>query len=77
MKQQEKRGRPAKTHNKLGGMSCNQIAELLGVSCQAVQKWLKNKVPAERARAFSHITGIPRHELRPDLWEPPSSSESP
>lgn len=48
-----------------GGPS--KLAEALGdLSSQAVSQW--KRVPAERVIAVEKITGIPRHELRPDLY---------
>lgn len=45
-------------------------AKALGVS--VVQLWRlengKRRIPAERVAAFSAVTGIPRHELRPDIF---------
>lgn len=43
------------------------FSKLLGVSYQAVQKW-RRKVPAERVLAIEAISGVPRSELRPDLY---------
>jgi len=49
-----------------------RIARGLGVTRGAVSAW--PRVPAERVPAVSRITGIPPHELRPDLYEPPSGA---
>ncbi len=49
--------------------SITTLATDLGISPQAVSVW--RRVPAERAREVERITGIPRHELRPDLWDAP------
>ena len=48
-----------------------KIAAELGVTRGAVAQW--DKVPAERVPEVSVITGLPRHELRPDLWEAPAT----
>ncbi|WP_018900390.1 Cro/CI family transcriptional regulator [Rhizobium sp. 2MFCol3.1] len=37
-----------------------------GVTSQAVSQW--KKVPAERVLDVERITGISRHELRPDVF---------
>lgn len=42
------------------------LADLLGVSKQAVHQW--RKVPVARAKEIEQITGIPREELRPDIF---------
>lgn len=48
-----------------GGPS--KLAEALGdLSSQAVSQW--KRVPAERVIAVEKVTGISRHDLRPDLY---------
>ncbi|WP_024873117.1 transcriptional regulator [Tolumonas lignilytica] len=45
------------------------LAEMLGVTPQAVQQWKKsNKVPAERVISVERITGVSRHDIRPDIY---------
>lgn len=51
-----------------------KIAAELGITRAAVTTW--RRVPAERVSQVESITGIPRHELRPDLWEAPQSGEA-
>ena len=48
----------------------HRIASELGISRSAVAMW--DKIPPERVPEVSRITGIPRHQLRPDLWEAPT-----
>lgn len=43
------------------------LAKLLGISPQAVNRW--RRIPVGRAIAIEKHLGIPRHELRPDIWE--------
>lgn len=47
------------------------LARALNIVPSAVTQW--RKIPPNRVPQISEITGIPRHELRPDLWEPPES----
>lgn len=50
--------------SKLGGPAA--LAKALGnISSQAVSQW--KRVPADRVLDVERVTGIPRHELRPDL----------
>lgn len=43
------------------------LARLLGnVSSQAVSQW--KRIPAERILEVERITGISRHDLRPDIF---------
>ena len=46
-----------------------EVSRALGVTRAAVATW--PRVPAERVIEVSRITGIPRHDLRPDIYEPP------
>ena len=41
----------------------------LPITHQAVTLW--SRVPHDKAREIERVTGIPRHELRPDLWDRP------
>jgi len=48
----------------VGGPSA--LAEFLGLSVQAVSQW--NEVPPLRVLDVEKATGVPRTELRPDLY---------
>jgi DNA-binding transcriptional regulator YdaS (Cro superfamily) len=50
---------------KAGGYSA--LARQLGIAYQSIQGW--EKIPAERVVQIEAVTGIPRQELRPDLYE--------
>lgn len=49
------------------------LAKALGVTPGAVWQWSQKRVPAERVLEVERITGIPRHEMRPDLYPPPDN----
>lgn len=54
-----------------GGAS--KLARLIGgITSQAVSQW--KRVPADRVLAVETATGVPRHELRPDLYPEPSDT---
>jgi DNA-binding transcriptional regulator YdaS (Cro superfamily) len=57
-----------------GASSSAALAAKLGVTRQALSQW--RRVPSMRARAVSEITGVPLHELRPDLWPSPMPSDA-
>lgn len=61
-----------KTLKTLGGPT--KLARLLEIQPSAVTQW--SRIPAERVPVLSRLTGIPRHELRPDLWEAPAPTPS-
>lgn len=46
-----------------------RLARALGVTRGAVAKW--RRVPAERVLAVEHFSGIPRYDLRPDIFPRP------
>ena len=50
-----------------GGM--RPLGRALGIKYQSIQKW--RKIPAGRVIAIERATGIPREQLRPDLYLPP------
>jgi DNA-binding transcriptional regulator YdaS (Cro superfamily) len=44
-------------------------AAKLKLTRQAVERWARKKhVPADRVLALEALSGVPRHELRPDLY---------
>lgn len=50
------------------------LAQAIGTSQSLVGYWLNKSqrgVPAEWVAKVEAATGIPRHELRPDLYAPP------
>ena len=50
-----------------GGVAA--LSARLGMKIQAVWQW--KRVPAMRVLSVERETGVPRHELRPDLYPPP------
>ncbi|MBP4001527.1 transcriptional regulator [Pseudomonas koreensis] len=49
--------------------SQSALARVLGCTPQNVQKWCASgRIPAERVLRIEQVTGVPRHELRPDLY---------
>lgn len=46
-----------------------ELAKLCNVRYQAVQKWrASGRLPVERVLEVERITGVSRHELRPDIY---------
>ncbi len=50
-----------------------KLAEKIGIKHQSFYSW--DRVPAERVIEFEQITGRPRHEIRPDIYPAPATSE--
>lgn len=48
------------------------LAKAIGVTQQTVSNWLKAKTAAEYVLAIERATGVPRHEIRPDVYPPPA-----
>jgi DNA-binding transcriptional regulator YdaS (Cro superfamily) len=46
------------------------LAERLGVHANTIRYWETHRIPVKRLAEVERITGIPRRELRADLWEP-------
>lgn len=44
------------------------LARLLGISHQAILRWQRDKVPADRILDIERVTGVDRERLRPDLY---------
>jgi DNA-binding transcriptional regulator YdaS (Cro superfamily) len=51
--------------------SVKALAKVAGVRPQAVSQW--RDIPPGRVARISDALGMPRHELRPDLYEAPAS----
>ena len=48
----------------------NKLARDLGVTKQAVSRWLSTrKIPAERVPDVARLVQVPRAQLRPDIFE--------
>lgn len=49
--------------------SISALAAQLGISHQAVAKWLRRgRPPAERCLEIERVTGVSRYDLRPDVY---------
>ena len=56
--------------DKVGGLAA--LAGPLGISEQAISQW--KEVPPLRVLAVERVSGVPRHELRPDLYPAEASA---
>lgn len=61
---------PLKKHRETKGKSLEAAAIDLGVHKTTLLRWEKGTVavPVNRLQDVERITGIPRHELRPDIF---------
>ena len=51
-----------------------KVATDIGIRYQSIQDWRRTgRIPAERVIAVEQVTGISRHDLRPDIY--PNESE--
>jgi DNA-binding transcriptional regulator YdaS (Cro superfamily) len=46
--------------------TASEFAKAIGVTPQAISQWVK--VPIWKAAEVERVTGVPRSELRPDIW---------
>lgn len=49
-------------------MKLSQLATELKVNKSQVTRWNQNKVPVDRIVQIETVTGIPRQQLRPDVF---------
>lgn len=49
------------------GITLSEVAQRVGVDKATVTRWAQKRIPEERVLEVERVTGIPRHELRPDL----------
>lgn len=54
--------------------SAAKLAAGLGITDQAVGQW--KRVPPGRVLAVEKLSGVPRHELRPDIYPPEEMREA-
>lgn len=50
------------------GFHMADLARAAGVNKSTVTRWAKRRVPAEQVLHVERLTGISRHDLRPDLY---------
>lgn len=61
---------------KARGIKLVEVAGAAGVDKSTVTRWLQHRIPAERVLDVERITGVARHELRPDIYPAPQSDEA-
>ena len=59
---------PLKTLLSGQGLRLIDLAKALGIDKATATRWAQKSVPAERVRDVERVTGIPRQNLRPDLF---------
>lgn len=57
-------------------LTLEQLGDMFGVNKSTVLRWEGGQVPAERVLEVERATGIPRHELRPDLYPEPAEART-
>ena len=58
--------------------SLRNVADRLGVSSQAISQWTRwQKVPPKRVLALEALSGVSRHDLRPDIYGPAPKAPRP
>lgn len=62
---------PIRTFRDAKKITLQQFGDMVGLKKARVWKYENGRlpVPAELVPKIEEATGIPRHELRPDLWE--------
>ena len=49
-------------------LTITSLAKLLNVNKSTASRWVSNEIPANRILEIEAATGIPRSQLRPDLY---------
>ena len=61
--------------DKAGGLT--KVARDLNVPIATVSSWrLRCQIPVRRVLDVERVTGVPRHEIRPDIYPPPQTTEA-
>lgn len=55
---------------KAKGFNLAGLAALAGIDKATATRWAQRRIPAERVLEVERLTGVPRHELRPDIYPP-------
>lgn len=50
------------------------LADHFGIAPAAITQWKKAGVPANRVLGLEELTGVSRHDLRPDVFGPRPTS---
>lgn len=64
---------PLRRYRRSADLTLEALAMSFGVNKTTVLRWEEGRIPAERVIDIERITGIPRCELRPDLYAEPVS----
>lgn len=67
---------PLKAWRLSQGLSQREAGQKFGVQDAAVTKWEQGQVSAGKALTVHNVTGIPLHDLRPDLYPAPEVSST-
>ena len=60
---------PLRSYRLRTGLTLQQLAGRIGVHKTTILRWEEGRVPAERMVEIERVTGLPRRELRPDLFQ--------
>lgn len=66
-------GHPLKAYRDREGVTLDALGQRFGVNKTTVRWWERRRVPAERVLEVERVTGVSRHELRPDLYPAPTA----
>lgn len=58
------------------GLNQEALGELLGEGQPTIARWENGNIPPEKCLTVHDATGIPLHELRPDMYREPESTAS-
>lgn len=67
---------PLTRYRKENALTLEALAVQFGAHKTTVMRWEEDRVPVERVLDVERITGISRHDLRPDIFGPPPAQAS-
>ena len=65
-----------KWRKEVAGLTQIQAAERFDVSQPTISKWEQGKFAPEQCPQIHQVTGIPLHELRPDIYPKPQFTQA-
>ena len=68
---------PLTLYRKQTGRTQLELSALLNIKSAAISKWERRGIPPRRVLDVERITGISRHELRPDLYPKDQAGTAP
>lgn len=67
---------PLRSYRETTGRTLEALGVEIGVNKSTILRWEDSRVPVDRVLEIERITGISRHELRPDVFGQPERASA-